>query len=273
MEGTGVGRFVEVEITAEDFVGSLAGEHHLDAHGFDDASEEIHRSGGAHGRHIVGFDVSDDVVDGVQSFLDGVVNFVVNRSDVVGDFSCFGKVGCSFESDGEGVEARPPCVLAVSAFHAACGKFACHGRDDGTVETAGEEDAVGHVAHELSLDRSLECFAQFADGGGVVGDGFIVFPVAFVPTFHASLASEIVVSREEGFVAFAESFKCFEFAGAIDFSVRVKSDVERNHADGVACDEEVVLFFVVEREGKDAVEVFEEVDSFFAIEGEDDFAV
>jgi hypothetical protein len=79
---------VEVQITREDFIGALAREHHLDAHGFDLAAlseegggggldvkeergcrgcadHEEHRRRGAHGGGVEGLEVVDDLPDGV----------------------------------------------------------------------------------------------------------------------------------------------------------------------------------------------------------------
>mgnify|MGYP000517877749 CR=1 FL=1 len=43
VEGAGVGRLVEVEVTPEHLVGTFAAEHHLDAHALDDPRQQVHR--------------------------------------------------------------------------------------------------------------------------------------------------------------------------------------------------------------------------------------
>ncbi|MPM06491.1 hypothetical protein SDC9_52792 [bioreactor metagenome] len=78
----GIGRFVEIEVTAENFIGSFAGKYHFHAHRFDDAGEEVHRGTGTDGGYIVGLDVVNHVADGIQSFLHGEVDFVVHGADV-----------------------------------------------------------------------------------------------------------------------------------------------------------------------------------------------
>ena len=44
MESLRGGSFVEIEVTTEDLVGTLAREHHLDAHALDYSCQEIHGS-------------------------------------------------------------------------------------------------------------------------------------------------------------------------------------------------------------------------------------
>lgn len=108
VEGTGVGRLVEIEVAAENLVGTLAREHHLDAHRLDDARQQVHRRRGAYGRHVVGLDIIDHVAHGIQPLLYGVVDFVVYGADMVGDLACRRQVGRPFQPDGERVELRPP---------------------------------------------------------------------------------------------------------------------------------------------------------------------
>ena len=151
VEGLRRGSLVEIEVTAEHLVCSFTAEHHLDPHRLDDAGQQIHRRGGAHGGDVVGFDVIDDVADGVQSFLNGVVDFVVHRTDVFGHQPRFLQIGGALQAHGEGVELRPPGGLLSVGFDAAVGIELGYGRDDRRVQTAGEQHAVGHVAHQLAV--------------------------------------------------------------------------------------------------------------------------
>ena len=89
MESLWRGRFVEVQITAEHLVCPFAAEHHFDAHAFDDTCQQVHGGGCAHCCHVVGFDEVDDIAEGIQSFLNGVVDFVMNRTDVLRHFTSF----------------------------------------------------------------------------------------------------------------------------------------------------------------------------------------
>ena len=103
VEGACIGRFVEIEVTAEKLVGSFAGKDHFDTHRLDYAGEQVHRRRSPHGGHIVGLEVIDDIPQRIQALLDRVVDFVVHGADVVGYFTSCGQVGCTFESYGERV--------------------------------------------------------------------------------------------------------------------------------------------------------------------------
>ena len=119
--------FVEIEVTAEYFIGTFAAQYHLDAHALDDAGKQVHRGGGAHGGHVVGLDVVDDITHGIQTLLNGVVDFVVYGTDMVGHFPGLGQVRCAFQSHGEAVEFRPPRHGLAVGLNAACRKLPRYG--------------------------------------------------------------------------------------------------------------------------------------------------
>ena len=53
----------------------------------------------------------DDVIDRIEGFLNREVDLVVNGTDVFGSLSCGNEIGGTLQSDGKGVETRPPCGL------------------------------------------------------------------------------------------------------------------------------------------------------------------
>lgn len=125
-------------------------------HGFDDTCQQVHRRRRPHGGHVVRLDEVDHVAQGVQTLLNGIVDFVVHGADPVGHLAGRREVGGAFESDGEGVEPGPPRPVAVVRFDAPVGEFPRHGRDDRRVETSRQQHAVGHVGHQLPLDGRFE---------------------------------------------------------------------------------------------------------------------
>lgn len=104
VEGLLVWGIAEVEISAEDFVGTLAGEDHLHAHGFDLAGEEEHGCAGTDGGDIESLEVEDDIEEGIETFLNGEGEGVVACTKVASDFSCGLAVGGSWKTNGEGVK-------------------------------------------------------------------------------------------------------------------------------------------------------------------------
>ena len=135
VEGLGVGCFVEVEIAAKHLVGSLARKHHFDAHASDDACQQIHRCRGAHGGDVVSLDEVDDVADGIESFLYGVVDFVMHGSDVLCHQSGFSQVGSALQSYGEGVQPWPVGLCLASVLYTYGREFLGNGRDDRRVKS------------------------------------------------------------------------------------------------------------------------------------------
>ena len=130
VEGLGRGSLVEVEVAAKDLVGTLAGEHHLDAHRLDDTRQQVHGGGGTHGGDIVSLDEVYDIADGIEAFLDGIVDLMVHGADIVGHQPCLGQVWGPLEAYGKRVEARPPRPGLSSLLDTAVGKLLGEGGDD-----------------------------------------------------------------------------------------------------------------------------------------------
>ena len=92
---------MEIKITSEDLIGTLTREHHFDTHRLDDACQKIHGRRGADCRYIVGFDEIDDVADGIESFLNGVVDFVMHGSDMISNEFGLCQIRRAFQSYGK----------------------------------------------------------------------------------------------------------------------------------------------------------------------------
>ena len=98
---------MEIEVTTENLVGTLTTEHHLDTHRLDDTSQQVHRRRGTNGGDVVGFNEIDDVTDGIETFLNGIVDFVVHSTDMVGYHLGLGKIGSALQTYGKRVQTRP----------------------------------------------------------------------------------------------------------------------------------------------------------------------
>ena len=81
----GVRRLVEIEVAGERLVRALAGEHHLDAHRFDLARHQVHRRARADRGDVEGLELVDRLGQGVEAFLQGVGETVVDGAEVIGD--------------------------------------------------------------------------------------------------------------------------------------------------------------------------------------------
>ena len=89
----------EIRFTSKYLVASLATQDHLDAHGFDLATEEVHRRARSHGGHVMGFQMVYHFRNGVQAFLNREHVFVVHGTQIVGRFPCREVVGGVLEAD------------------------------------------------------------------------------------------------------------------------------------------------------------------------------
>lgn len=96
-----VWRCVEVEVSTKDLVTALTREYHLDAHSLDLAAEQVHGCTGAHGSHVVSFEVEDDVANGIEALLDSEGVLVVDCAKVLSCMACCDQIGAVGQTDRE----------------------------------------------------------------------------------------------------------------------------------------------------------------------------
>ncbi|GMR55181.1 hypothetical protein PMAYCL1PPCAC_25376 [Pristionchus mayeri] len=133
------GRVVEVEVAAEDLVGTLARKNNLDAHLPDVLRQQVHRSGGADRRHIVRLQMPHQLVDHRQSVLITEVDLVVLGADEVGHLARRHDIGAvRIHADGEGVHGETQLLHLTSGDRT----------DQARVESSREEQSDGRVAHQ-----------------------------------------------------------------------------------------------------------------------------
>ena len=77
------------------------------------------------------------------------------------------------------------------------------------------------------------------------------------------------MTGQKGLISFALAFQGLQLAGHIHFSVGVIAYVQGDYANGVACNQELVLLLIVEGKGENAVQVFQEMDALLLIKGQD----
>ena len=225
MECLGIRCFVEIQIATEHFVGSFATQNHFDTHAFDDAGKEIHRGRSTYGRYIVGLDIIDNVAEGVQTFLDRVVDLVVDGSDRIGYLAGGDQVGGTFQADGERMKLRPPGIGFTSGLDTLGGIFLGDGGSNRRIQATGKEHAIRYVAHQLALHGSFESVMEFFYAGGVVFHVFVIHPVADVPFRKVRIFAVKVVAGLELVVDGGEAFQTFQFGGDEKMSVVVVTHI------------------------------------------------
>src|SRR5574344_393311 len=121
VEGARIRCLVKVQVASEYLVRTFTAEHHLDTHTLDDSRKQVHRRGGTDRGHIVGLYMVDYIADGIKALLDGIIDLVVDGTEVVRHLARLGEVRCSLEANGETVEARPPGYASTLVFHSVDG--------------------------------------------------------------------------------------------------------------------------------------------------------
>ena len=273
VELAGVGGLVEVEVAAEQLVGAFAGEHHLDPHRLDVAGHQIHGRGGADGGDVIGLEVIDDVPQGIQPFLHGEVDLVVDGAEVIGHLAGGSEIRRPFQADGEGVQLGPPGFALAIVFHPAGGIELGDGGDDGRIQTTGEQHAVGHVAHQLALDRRFQGRFELGLVADVVLDRRVLHPVPFIPLFKLAILAPQVVSRREGLDALADRHQGLHLGGDIEVAVFVAAGIEGDDPHVVATNQVGILLGVIEDEGEDAVQIVQERRALLLVKGQQHFTV
>ena len=216
---------MEIEIASENLIGAFSAEHHLYAHRLDDASQQIHRRRSTHGGNIVSLDVIDDVADGIKTFLNGIIDFMVDSTDVVGNEACLCQVGSTFQTNGKRVQTGPVGTSAAIILYAVFTELLGNGRDDTGVETAGEKYAVRHVGHQLPTDSILKGIVNDLHAGFVILYRLIFKPVTLIIALHSRFLAPIVMSGQERLIMFTLTLKGFEFRCDIDRSVIVVANI------------------------------------------------
>ena len=276
MESLGIRCLVEVEITSEHLVGTLTGKNHLDTHAADDSRQEIHRSRSTNGGNIVGLNEIDDITDGIQTFLNGVVDFVMHGSDVLGNQSCLRQIRRTLQTYGKGVKSRPVCLGFAPILHTGRREFFGYGRDDGRIETTAEENTVRNIAHQLALDGCFQGIVDFLYRSFLLRfcilqlgfsllliinlifllHGSVFKPITGIIALHARVLAIVIMTWKEWLVMVALTFQRLQLACYQHFSILIITNIKRNYADRVAGDEELITLGIVKSEGKDAVQLF-----------------
>ena len=126
--------------------------------------------GGADGGHVVGLDVTDDLAQGVEAFLDGEVQSVVHCADGIGHPWAAARSGVilpvRWRNCGRGATG-PQIALVVDP--GAC-VLHRHGGDDGAVESSADEQSRGRspqVAVLARVNSDLSCSGRKVPVGEV----------------------------------------------------------------------------------------------------------
>ena len=175
-------------------------------------------------------------------------------ADMICHQTCLCQIRRTLEPDCKTMQTRPPCTAAVIILDSVLGISLCNCRYYAGIQAAGEEYTVGHIAHKLPFNCTAECLANIFAASRIILDSVKLHPVALVISSHFPLAAPIVMTRQERLETLALPFQGFKFRSDIHFTVRVITDVQRYHANRVACNQETVSDAVVQGKCIDAAE-------------------
>ncbi|MPM63095.1 hypothetical protein SDC9_109975 [bioreactor metagenome] len=171
------------------------------------------------------------------------------------------------------MQARPPGRLLVITLHPLLGIACCHRCNDGAVQPSGEQHPIGNIAHELALDCSFQCCADFPNAATVLLYHVITGPRTGVPLLGLPIRTVVVLARQKQLNGTADPFQGFQLTGHIVATLSIPPLIEGNDADMVTGDEKGLLGSVIQGKGKDSVQLFQEIRALVLIQCKDDFAV
>ena len=102
----------------------------------------------------------------------------------------------------------------------------------------------------MPLDGIPKRLADILTAGRIVLDIVVRHPVALIPALHFALTAPVIMPRKEGFITLALPFQCFKFRSYINRAVGIIADIQGNHPDRVAGNQETVPLTIVQCEGK-----------------------
>ena len=193
---------------------------------------------------------------------------MMHGSDMVGHEFGLGEIWRSLQTYGKGVQTGPVGTRLGIILDTHLGIFLGNGRDHAGVQATGEQHAIGHIRHQLSLHGGLEGIVDNLHTGGIVLHRVVLHPVSTIIPLHAWIHAPVVMAGQERLIALALTFEGLQLGSHIDSAVAVVAYIKRDHPDRIAGNQELILFLVVEHEGEDATQLFEEIDALVAIEGQ-----
>ena len=264
---------VEIQVSPENLIRPFPRKDHLDAHGLYHSGQQIHRGRSPDGRDVIGFDMVDDVLQGVQPFLDRVMDFVMDGSYVFGDHPRLRQIRSPFKSDSERMEPRPPRPAPGIVLDPHLTVLLGQGGDYRRIQSSGKKHPVRDVGHHLAANSVREAFPQ-SEGGRVIVLHRIEFhPIPPVITLESRIGAPVIMPRRKHFVTGALALQGFEFTRDVYLPVGIVSYIKRYDSYRVPGDEESVLPFIVQDKGEYPAQVLKEERSLLQVQGKDHLAI
>src|SRR6266487_5458685 len=101
MESLLIGCGMEIEITTKDLITALTTQDHLDPHPFDLSAQQIHWGRRTDGGHIVGFQMVNNVRQGVETVFQSKSESIVLGAQELSNLDCSLRIRSIREADRE----------------------------------------------------------------------------------------------------------------------------------------------------------------------------
>ena len=163
-------------------------------------------------------------------------------ADIVRDKLSLGQIRRTFQADCKAVKPWPVGTCLAAILNTSGREALGNGGDHRRVQSAGEQHAVRHVTHQLTLHGRHQSLTDLLNGltvgQGSFGASLSFHPITVIIALHARILAPIVVTGQKRLVMIALSFQCFQLTGDIYLAVRIVTYIKRYHADRVAGYEE-----------------------------------
>ncbi len=261
VECLGRRRLVKIQIATEQLVRAFAGQHHFHAHGLDAPRQQVHRCGGADGGDVVGFDVPDHFGQRIKALPKRVDEAVMHGAQRVRGDLRGGEIRRAVQPDRERVQTRPPCLAAVIVFNAFAGELCGTCGHQRGIQTAGQQHAVRHVRHQLSMHCLLERFPQYRRSDLVAARVAIVAPRLVVVTLQLPAGAVVEMPGRERRHVGADADQRLHLRRDARAPYPIMPPVQRAYTKRIAGDQITLRCAVPQRERENAIEFVDEVGS------------
>src|SRR5690606_19276860 len=264
----------EIEISTEKFVTALAGQHHFNTHGLDNPCQKIHWCRCSYSGNVIGFQMVNDITDGIQAFLNSEMNLVMYGTDVLCSFLRSYQIGRSFQTDCKTVQTRIPRLLLIATFNTVSCILGCYCCDNGRVQSATKQNAIGYITHQLAVYRCFQTFPYFTDIRYIIFHTVIFFPITVIPFLHfKTFGTKQEMTRQKNFYGFANSLQSLQLRSDIVISIAVPALIQRTNSHMVPPYEIYPICRIIECEGKYAVQFFQKILAVTTVKCQNNFAV
>ena len=135
----------------------------------------------------------NDFFQGIQTFLDGEGEAMMNRADVIRGFLRSKQVRRSFQPDSKGVQTRPPGGTLFVVLYPHLRMPFRQSRGNRGIQSTRKQNTIWHVRHQVADHGIFQRVMQSLMISHGIFNRFVLHPVAPVPFLRLLLATAPVM--------------------------------------------------------------------------------